>query len=126
MNKIKNYNHTSPIRAYKKPEQDAQTSQTLTSQGQEVLSFEEERELRLQYREFFGRGDFKFAIYPSHWKEQWGRPPLLGIVYADNEFLAERLAYDRGILPTHFNCTFQPKIKNLGPNRIKQNETKDY
>jgi hypothetical protein len=86
---------------------------------QNSVSFEEEKESSLMYRNFFGRGDFKFAIFPSHWKDAWGRAPLLGIVYADNEFLAERLAYDRGILPTHFNCTFQPKIKNLGPNRNK-------
>lgn len=68
-----------------------------------------------QYRTFFGKGEYKFAIYPSYWKDSWGKSPLLGIVHADNEFLAERLAYDRGILPTPFNCTFQPKIKNLGP-----------
>jgi hypothetical protein len=87
--------------------------------NQSSVNFDEERELALMYRNFFGRGDYKFAIYPSHWKDAWGRAPLLGIVFADNEFLAERLAYDKGILPTHFNCTFQPKIKNLGPNRSK-------
>lgn len=68
-----------------------------------------------QYREFFGRGEYKYAIYPSYWDEKkWGKAPMLGIVNADNEFLAERLAYDRGILPTPFNCTFQPRFKNLG------------
>lgn len=83
------------------------------------VSPEEARELEGMYRSFFGRGDYKFGIYPSYWKDSWGRAPLLGIVYADNEFLAEKLAYDRGVLPTPFNCTFQPKIKNLGPNRGK-------
>lgn len=80
---------------------------------------EEARELESLYRSFYGRGEFKFGIYPSFWKDSWGRAPLLGIIYADNEFLAERLAYDRGVLPSPFNCTFQPKIKNLGPNRAR-------
>lgn len=70
----------------------------------------------VQYREFFGRGENRYAFYPDNWKPTWGKAPLLGIVSADNEFLAERLAYDRGVL-NHNNCTFQPKIKNLGPNR---------
>lgn len=78
-----------------------------------------EQEVANQYRNFFGRGAYKFAIYPSYWKDSWGKSPLLGIVYADNEFLAERLAYDRGILPTPCNCTFGPKIKNLGPANTK-------
>lgn len=69
-----------------------------------------------QYKQFYGRGDFRFAIYPNNWKDAWGKPPLLGIVSADNEFLAERLAFDKGILNPH-NCTFQPKIKNIGVNR---------
>ena len=70
-----------------------------------------------QYKNFFGRGEHRFAIYPSYWKDSWGPAPLLGIVAADNAFLAERLAYDRGILPTSFNCTFQPKIKILSPKK---------
>ena len=74
-----------------------------------------------QYKEFFGKGEFRFAIYPSYWKGAWGKPPLLGIVNADDEFLAERLAYDRGILPTPFNCTFGPKFKNLGPVKSTKN-----
>lgn len=74
-----------------------------------------------QYREFYGRGEFRWAIYPATWKESWGRAPLLGIVAADDEFLAERLAYDKGILNPH-NCTFQPRFKNLGANR-KPNES---
>ena len=69
-----------------------------------------------QYKQFFGRGEYRFAIYPSYWKDVWGKPPLLGIVMADNEFLAERLASDRGMINPH-NATFQPRFKNLGPNR---------
>lgn len=69
-----------------------------------------------QYRQFYGRGENRYAIYPSYWKDSWGKPPLLGIVNADNEFLAEKLAYDKGMLVPN-NCTFQPKIKNIGPNR---------
>lgn len=93
--------------------------------SQEDLDFEREvkRAAILQYREFYGRGDYKFAIFPSYWKDAWGRAPLLGIVFADNEFLAERLAYDRGILPSPCNCTFKPKIKNLGPTRKSIVET---
>lgn len=82
---------------------------------------QEEKDLEqaalIQYKEFYGRGEFRFAFYPSYWKDSWGRAPLLGIVAADNEFLAERLAYDKGVLPSAFNCTFQAKIKNIGPNK---------
>ncbi len=94
-------------------------SEPLTQAVLNYASLEEEREMNALYRSFYGRGDYKFGIFPSYWKDAWGKAPLLGIVFADNEFLAERLAYDRGILPTPFNCTFQPKIKNLGPNRSK-------
>lgn len=90
-----------------------------TPQNISVISLEEEKEMNALYRSFYGRGDYKFGIFPSYWKDTWGKAPLLGIVFADNEFLAERLAYDRGILPTPFNCTFQPKIKNLGVNKSK-------
>lgn len=70
------------------------------------------------YRSFYGRGENKYAIYPSYWPGSWGKAPLLGIVSADNEFLAERLAYDKGIL-SPFNCTFQPKFKKLNPESRK-------
>lgn len=83
---------------------------SLTSE-KEISSFNE-----AQYRQFYGRGDNRYAIYPDNWKEIWGKPPLLGIISADNEFLAERLAFDRGMLNPN-NCTFKPKIKNIGPNR---------
>lgn len=75
--------------------------------------FEDPDELR--YREFFGRGEFRYAITPDFWKGSWGKPPILGIVAADNEFLAERIAFDKGIL-NPYNCTFKPKFKNLGLN----------
>jgi len=71
---------------------------------------------RIMYREFFGPGQFRFAIYPDGgWKTSWGKPPLLGLVNADDEFLAEKLAYDRGFANPH-NCTFGLKIKKIGPN----------
>lgn len=71
---------------------------------------------RIMYREFFGRGEYRFAIYPdSGWKASWGKPPLLGIVNADDEFLAEKLAYDRGVANPN-NCSFGLKIKKIGPN----------
>lgn len=69
-----------------------------------------------QYKQFFGRGENRYAIYPDYWKDSWGRPPLLGIVAADDEFLAVKLAFDKGIL-NPYNCSFQPKIKYLGPNK---------
>lgn len=100
-------------------------SPIVENQSQEDLDFEKELERAsiLQYRNFYGKGDYKFAIYPSYWKDAWGRAPLLGIVFADNEFLAERLAYDRGILPSPCNCTFKPKIKNLGAIRKSLTQT---
>ena len=69
------------------------------------------RELENQYRTFFGNGTEKYAIYAPGWGKKLGRAPLLGIVYADNEFLAEKLAYDRGITPSP---NLKPKIKHLG------------
>lgn len=90
---------------------------TQTNVPEPAQSYPKDEVANAQYREFFGPGEFRFAIYPSHWKDAWGKVPLLGIVAADDEFLAEKLAYDRGILPTPFNCTFQPKIKNIGLNR---------
>lgn len=69
------------------------------------------RELENQYRAFFGNGTEKYAIYAPAWSNKLGRTPQLGIVYADNEFLAEKLAYDRGMLPSH---NLKPKIKHLG------------
>lgn len=65
------------------------------------------------YRAFFGRGKNKYQVFPDYWKKEWGPVPLLGVVYADDEFLAERVAYDIGVLPTHFNCTFGPRFKQV-------------
>lgn len=65
------------------------------------------------YRQFFGRGRNKYEVYPDYWSKTWGPIPRLGVVYADNEFLAEKIAYDCGILPTPFNCTFGPKFKQI-------------
>ena len=64
-----------------------------------------------QYREFFGEGENKYGIFPPIWKAKWGKAPMLGIVRADNEFLAEKLAYDRGLNPCP---SLPPKIKFLG------------
>lgn len=124
------YNRTSPIKNVGsskftprgkvaedvKPDRDA----TSVENSEQEVSLEfsvDSKEAKTQYRNFFGRGDFRFAFYPSYWAQSWGKPPLLGIVNADNEFLAEKLGYDLGILPSPFNCTFQYKIKNLGPSR---------
>jgi len=72
-----------------------------------VTYLEEPPSPEAQYRAFMGRSN-RYAIYPDHWP--WGQAPLLGIVVADSEFLAERVAYDRGILSAT-NCSFGPKIK---------------
>lgn len=68
-------------------------------------------EADISYRNFFGKGARRYAIYPSYWKGSWGKVPLLGIVAADDEFLAERLAFDKGILPGPYNCTFKPRME---------------
>lgn len=74
-----------------------------------------DRDLNILYREFYGKGSNRFAFYAgSGWKSEWGTAPMFGIVVADDEFLAERLAYDRGLI-NPFNCTFRYRIKNLGP-----------
>ena len=93
---------------------------SLSSPSPRKLLTSEEKEAFLNYRNFFGPGDNKYAVYPSYWKDSWGKKPILGIVFADNEFLAEKLAYDIGILPTPFNCTFQPNIVYLGANKNKR------
>lgn len=83
-----------------------------------LISSEKERAMvgRIMYREFFGPGEFRFAIYPdSGWKASWGKAPLLGIVNADDEFLAEKLAYDKG-MANPYNHSFGLKIKKIGPN----------
>lgn len=78
-----------------------------------TLEFEDEdpKSLSKKYREFFGPGTEKYGIYPGVWSKKYGPAPLLGIVYADDEFLAERLAYDRGFNPSP--C-IPPRIRHLG------------
>jgi hypothetical protein len=52
---------------------------------------------------FYGHGKFRYAIYPDFWADTWGDKPMLGVVYADCEFYAEREAYTRGILPLNWS-----------------------
>lgn len=81
---------------------------------------EDPKSLNRKYREFYGPGTEKYGIYPGVWSRKYGPAPLLGIVYADNEFLAERLAYDRGFNPS--NCV-PPRIRHLGQvRRVIQNQ----
>ena len=51
----------------------------------------------------------KFAVYPDYWKREWGEKPLLGFVFAENVFHAQRKAYDKEIVRK--NMTFQPMVK---------------
>lgn len=81
------------------------------------------RELNLQYREFFGPGENKYGIYPPAWNPIYGRAPLIGIVYADNEFLAEKLAYDRGMSPSQ---SLPPKIRFLGAVKQRSADSVSY
>lgn len=73
-----------------------------------------DQEAEYSYRKFFGRGENKYGVYPPGWSEAlYGRAPMLGMVFADDEFLAEKVAYDRGISPS----AVPPVIKFLGPAR---------
>jgi len=77
-----------------------------------------DREGEQMYRDFFGRGENKYGVYPPVWPTKYGKPPLLGIIYADNEFLAAKLAYDRGMSPSQ--C-LAPRIKLLGsPKKVAE------
>lgn len=91
---------------------DNKKTSAMTPEGVEYLDDTIPYMIELRYRQFFGRGENRYVIYPSYWAKTWGQPPVLGVVQADNEFLAEKLAYDRGLLNPH-NCTFQPKFKLL-------------
>lgn len=72
------------------------------------------QEVDYLYRKFFGRGENKYGVYPPGWSENlYGRAPILGIVYADDEFLAEKVAYDRGLVPG----SMPPVVKLLGTAR---------
>lgn len=57
-------------------------------------------------KSFYGKGEFKYEIYPDYWKSSWGAIPLLGYVWADSEFHAVRQAYNRGLLTQ--NITIEP------------------
>lgn len=73
----------------------------------EPLTQQEEGQL---YRNFYGTNRNKYRVYPDFWKKDWGQAPLLGTIYAENEFAAERVAYDCGISSPQ-NCTFGLKFK---------------
>lgn len=64
-------------------------------------------------RSFYGRGEFRYAIYPDYWKSSWGKKPLLGFVWADSEFYAVREAYNRGLLTPNF--TIEPRAVKMTP-----------
>lgn len=87
-----------------------QSPQLPDQNGGEEINYARESAL---YRNFFGRGRNKYLVYPDYWPKSWGQVPLLGVVHADDEFLAEKIAYDNGVLPTHFNCTFGPRFKQV-------------
>lgn len=59
-----------------------------------------------------GPGKYRYAVYPDYWKEEWGKKPLLGFVNADDEFYAEREAYNKGLLTV--NYTFRPHVVRVG------------
>lgn len=63
-------------------------------------------------RSFYGPGKFKWLIYPDYWAPTWGPKPSLGIVFADDEFCAEREAYNRGLLTV--NYTIRPVAVKIG------------
>jgi hypothetical protein len=57
----------------------------------------------LGYRNFYGSGKAKFYVYPDgNWDPKWGKKPLLGSVYADDEFYAIREAHTKGLAPVNF------------------------
>ena len=57
-------------------------------------------------QEYYGTSKL-FAIYPDHWRKDWGAPPCLGTVRADNKYFAKYAAYDKKLLP--LNATFKPR-----------------
>lgn len=75
-------------------------------------------------RNVYGSGKFRWAVYPDYWKEKWGRKPLLGYVFADDEFYAEREAYSRGLL--HVNFTIRPEVVNVGVAKVLPPRTGRY
>ena len=65
-------------------------------------------------RSVYGTGKFKWAVYPDFWKKAWGPKPLLGYVYADDEFYAKRESYNRGLIHGT-NFTIGPDVVKIGP-----------
>lgn len=49
-----------------------------------------------------------YAIYPSPWKESWGRKPCLGTVRADSVHFAKYAAYDNGLMPLNGSVEPEP------------------
>lgn len=58
-------------------------------------------------RSFYGSGKSKWAIYPAFWKKSWGDIPLIGYVYADDEFYAEREARARNYVPLNWDMEIE-------------------
>lgn len=67
---------------------------------------------RKKPQSLYGRGQYKWEVTPDYWKLSWGEKPVLGHVYADDDFYAKRIAYDKGLLP--YNYTFGPEVRNVG------------
>ena len=72
----------------------------------------ETKKPEVKARNFYGSGKYKYEIYPDHWKKSWGEEPMLGIIYADEEFYAIREAYSRGLLP--YNYSIYPVAVCIG------------
>lgn len=70
-------------------------------------------------------GTTKFYIYPDfRWDvKNWGPKPMLGTVYADDEFYAVREAYSEGLAPINFTFGLVATKENAdtGYRRFKSN-----
>lgn len=71
-------------------------------------------ETKVHHKNFYGPGKFKYFIYPDgNWDtKKWGPAPLLGTVYADEEFYAIREAYGKGLVPVNFTFGIIAKKEN--------------
>ena len=76
------------------------------------------KEARQQYREFFGSGEFRYQVSATVYRSGKLTNVILGEVQADNEFLAEKLAYDYGLWRSQAT---PPIVTLLGP--VKGRET---
>lgn len=74
-----------------------------------------------RYRNVYGFGKYRWAIYPDYWKQSWGPKPMLGTVTADDEFYAVREAYSKGLLPVNF--TFQAQAVKIGDVKPREPRT---